>query len=188
MNLRYYKSKIKAIDKEMESVRQNTTPEIEQTIQRLRELRENWARYYLCPNLNRLEADRQQLLRLIGMEKKRLNSKKPAYSERIQAWLQNYCRTHEGRYKIRVVGGNREWVILTKLSSHSRPTEHYALMVLDWDRALFTRQGRLTETVLREMIHLMEAACSSPDGLKSASAGLSEPAYQPVEQYASQAP
>jgi hypothetical protein len=177
MNLKYYKTKIKAIDREMKSVKQNTTPEIEQTIQRLRELRENWARYYLCPNLNRLEEDRQQLFRLIESERKRLDANKAAIPDRIQSWFQNYCRTHKGRFKIRALGSSKEWVILTKLSSHSRPTEHYALMVLDWDRQLFTRQGRLTETALGQMIHSMEAACKSPDGLRTVNVGLSDTVY-----------
>lgn len=180
MNLKYYKDKIKAIEEEIETVKEQTTPEIEHSIQRLRELREDWARYFLCPNLNRLEADRQHLFRLIEAERNRLDSKKPAYSERIQSWFHNYCRTQKGRFRIRAVGCSKEWVILTKLSSHGLPTEHYALMVLEPDRQLFTRQGRLTETVLREMIHLMEAICASPDGLKSVDAGLSDPAYQPV--------
>jgi len=188
MNLKYYKEKIKAIEEEMESIKWHTTPEIEQTAQRLRELRENWSRQYTCPNLNRLEGDRQQLLRLIETERKRLAAKKPVVPEHIQSWVQNYCRTNKGKFRIRAVGGSREWVILTKVSSHGRPTEHYGLMVLEPDRHLFTRQGRLTETVLGEMIHLMEATCMSPDGLKRVSAGLSDPASQPVEQYSPQTP
>jgi len=46
MNLRHYKEKIKAIDHEMEDIKQQTTPEIEQALQRLRELRENWGKIH----------------------------------------------------------------------------------------------------------------------------------------------
>jgi len=61
-------------------------------------------------------------------------------------------------------------------------------MMLDWDRPLFTRQGRLTETVLGQMTHLMEATCKSPDRPDGASAGLIDSVYQPATECVSQAP
>jgi hypothetical protein len=188
MNLRHYRDKIKAIEKEMEDVKRHTTPEIEQSIQRSRELRENWARCYLCPTLNRLEAGRQQILRLMEMERKRLGAKKPAFSESIQTWFQNYSRTHDGRYRIRAVGSSEEWVILTKLSSHGRPTEHLAYRVSEPEKTLFIRQGRLSNSVLGEMIQAIEATLIPLDEPDTAGTGLIDSEYHPATKCASQAP
>lgn len=156
MNLSYYKTKLKAIDREMAEVMRQSTIEIDEMAKRLRELRADWASKYTAPTWNKLSVDRVQIQRLIAMERRKLDARKPTYSRKIHDWVQNYCRIHKGRYQVRAVGSKEEWLIVTNLPSHGRPTEHYALTALSPNKPVFTRQGRLTKAVLEQMVHVLE--------------------------------
>jgi hypothetical protein len=110
----------------MKNVRQWTTPEIDQAIQRLKELRENHARYILVPKLNELQAEYDQTKRLMDAERHRLASRKPPLSPIIQAWFQEYSETHKGR-RIRWTDG--EWTIVTHTDRHTGLVVHTAVNI-----------------------------------------------------------
>ena len=188
MNLKYYKGKLRAIDREMETVKRHSTIEIDEAAKRLRELRIDWANRYTAPTLNKLALDRVQIQRLIAMERERLNAKKPTYSRDIWRWGESYCRTHEGRFRIRAVGNKEEWVILTKLPSHGRPTEHYGLWVLHPNRPLFTQQGRLTKAVLEQMIRSIEMSQPPAKREDIGSTPVGDPGMHPTTQTVPQTP
>jgi hypothetical protein len=174
MDLKENKRRINAIDWEIDLVRMRSTPEIEQTAQRLRELREEFARYNICPILNKLVQEKYHLLNLNKMERMRLDAKKPIYPEPIRNWLQAYRKTHKGTYRIRAVGNTGEWVIFTKLPDHGQRSEHFSYLLSKPEKPLFTQHGKLTKAALAQMIQSIELSLAHLHSPESAGAAVSD--------------
>ena len=114
MRLSDYKYKLKQIGFQIDSVKRSSTPEIEDTAERLRELREYHSRTYLVPKLNELEAEQRQVKRLIAIEKKRLDAKKGFPTAALE-WFERFKKDHKG-YRIRWAAG--DWIIVSNPCWH----------------------------------------------------------------------
>jgi len=145
MNIRDYKFELREIERQIETTKRSSTAAIDQQTQLLREMQEQWSRDYVVPTINRLIAKREQIKRLIAMEKKSMAAKKSKkWPLVVQTWFDCYKKTHPGRI---LRWTDNTWVIVTHRLAGGGKRQHLGINI-NTNEQILIAIGRLTSNAL----------------------------------------